>query len=238
MKRFVVCDDDRENAAAVGGLLSSIYGETGAVKYIRTGEALAELLMSDSDTDVLLLDIELGPVNSIELVKEHLRGSSALQIVYISGFVHYCTDVYDTRHISFLSKPVDKAKLQKAVDSALAAGRALRESGISVQEGSVVHIIPTHSLIYTESLARCLHLVTDDEELDVYEKTSDLAKRLPVAFLQCHKSFIVNLQRVKKFRGDTFLMDNGQSVPISQSRRKAVREAFLRYLEGASWNQK
>ena len=42
------------------------------------------------------------------------------------------------------------------------------------------------------------------------------------------------MDRVKQYRGDSFVMDNGQVIPISQTKRREVREIFARYAGGVS----
>ena len=42
-----------------------------------------------------------------------------------------------------------------------------------------------------------------------------------------------NMERVKRYCGDSFLMGNETTIPISQSRRKIVRQQFLDYMGNA-----
>ena len=79
-----------------------------------------------------------------------------------------------------------------------------------------------------------MRTVTDQENIESYGKLSSLLFQLDKRFLQCHKSYLVNMERVKTFLGDRFLMDNGAVVPISQSRRKAVKQEFLSYMGSAA----
>ena len=102
--------------------------------------------------------------------------------------------------------------------------------GIVVQRGGEFYIVEAPSLLYMESRGRVIRIVTDEEILETYSKIDSFSYQLDKRFCQCHKSYLVNMERVKRFCGDSFLMENGDSVPVSQSRRKEVRQQFLNYM--------
>lgn len=89
-----------------------------------------------------------------------------------------------------------------------------------------------NSILYAESHGRVLKIVTDSEELETYDKLAHFAFQLDKRFLQCHKSYLVNMEYVKRYCGDSFQMANEQLIPISQSRHKEVKEHFLSYMSG------
>jgi DNA-binding LytR/AlgR family response regulator len=49
-------------------------------------------------------------------------------------------------------------------------------------------------------------------------------------FIQCHKSFLVNLDRVSSMEHKFFVMDNGEHVPISRGRAEETRKNFFESL--------
>ena len=189
--------------------------------------ALEVSLRSDSGgADVLLTEIELRGYNAISIIAQYLKESSPLQIIYMTPKIEYCTEVYETRHCGFLLKPI---RLERAL-------RLLEEKkakGIVVQRGSSLHILSPQSLLYVESHGRVLKIVTDSEIIETYDKMDHFSFQLDKRFLQCHKSYLVNMERVKRYCGDSFLMGNETTIPISQSRRKIVRQQFLDYMGNA-----
>ena len=96
----------------------------------------------------------------------------------------------------------------------------------------------TDNLLYIESQkhkAFFYYMQAGITTFQLYEKLDHIEKLLSAhGFLRIHKSYLVNMERVKTFLGDRFLMDNGAVVPISQSRRKAVKQEFLSYMGSAA----
>lgn len=230
MTRFLVCDTDTDYAGRVAAALHRLY-EPCSVQYMYGPDALEVALRANSGAgDILLTEVELRGRNSIDIIGRHLKASSPLQVIYVTAQIEYCSQVYETRHSGFLLKPVNLDLFQKAVARAMESLRQAKATGIAVQRGGTIHVVSSVCLLYMESRGRVVRLCTDEEILESYDKLDTLTGQMDERFLQCHKSYVVNMDRVRQFRGDRFLMENGVEIPISQSRRKDVRQRFLAYL--------
>ena len=51
-------------------------------------------------------------------------------------------------------------------------------------------------------------------------------------FLNCHASFIVNMNQIKSIVNLDFVMFNGDTVPISKRMLKQTKEKYFKYLIG------
>ena len=70
-----------------------------------------------------------------------------------------------------------------------------------------------------------IYICTRSESFGFYETIDHMSELLPAHFLRCHRSFIVNMEKVKKLNLSEGMieLDNGETVPLSRSYRKAVR---------------
>ena len=233
MIRFMICDTDVDFLGKLAAALHHNFDPC-SVEYRYRPSALEVSLRSDSGgADVLLTEIELRGYNAISIIAQYLKESSPLQIIYMTPKIEYCTEVYETRHCGFLLKPIRLERLVRDVQRALRLLEEKKAKGIVVQRGSSLHILSPQSLLYAESHGRVLKIVTDSEIIETYDKMDHFSFQLDKRFLQCHKSYLVNMERVKRYCGDSFLMVNETTIPISQSRRKTVRQQFLDYMGNA-----
>lgn len=233
MIRFMICDTDVDFLGKLAAALHHNFDPC-SVEYMYGPSALEVSLRSDSGgADVLLTEIELRGYNAISIIAQYLKESSPLQIIYMTPKIEYCTEVYETRHCGFLLKPIRLERLVRDVQRALRLLEEKKSKGIVVQRGSSLHILSPQSLLYVESHGRVLKIVTDSEIIETYDKMDHFSFQLDKRFLQCHKSYLVNMERVKRYCGDSFLMGNETTIPISQSRRKTVRQQFLDYMGNA-----
>lgn len=230
MIRFMICDTDTFFLDKLASVLHQEFDPC-SVEYMYGASALEVSLRADSGgADVLLTEIELRSQNAISIIGSYLKSSSPLQVIYMTSKMDYCTEVYDTRHCGFLLKPVQLKRLIRDVRRALRLLERRKAHGIMIQKGGNLHIVDAQSLLYIESRARVIKVVTDEDVLEAYSKLDSFSRQLDKRFVQCHKSYVVNMERVKRFCGDSFLMENGMTVPISQSKRKEVRQQFLDYM--------
>ena len=179
--------------------------------------------------DVLVMDIELGSedANGIDLVKRYFPAGCGTQVIYVTGFVEYCTSVYRTEHLYFLVKPFAQDDLDDALSRVLERLEADSSKPLSVRLGSRVVLVEPSRISYIESDRRKVRIHAGAEEIEAYASLSDLAAELPASFIQCHKSFLVNMDHVKELKADSVVLSSNQVVPVSQKRRKFVREAVF-----------
>lgn len=214
MIRFMICDTDTRFLDQLASTLHHNFAPC-TVQYLYGPSALEVSLRSDSGgADVLLTEVELRGHSAISILAQYLTESSPLQVIYMTSKIEYCTEVYDTRHCGFLLKPVGKDQLLKNVDRALRTLESQKAHGILAQKGGRLHILAPQSILYLESRSRILRIVTDSEILETYDKIERFAFQLDKRFLQCHKSYMVNMDRVKEYHGSSFLMCDGAVLPI------------------------
>ena len=91
-------------------------------------------------------------------------------------------------------------------------------------------IVSLDDIIYLERNLRKTIIHLKDKQLETYENFSSFHHKLTSHFLECHRSFIVNLDKVKEYNRDHFIMNNDNSIPISRSHEKVTKQEFQKYL--------
>lgn len=103
-----ILEDEPDHAAALLEKMKAYPGSRAfAVRVFSSPQALREARQAGQEPDLLLTDIRLGEEESdgISLVASLFEGSG-VPVIYITGFVEYCTKVYETDHVYFLTKPL------------------------------------------------------------------------------------------------------------------------------------
>lgn len=232
MIRFLLCDTDKEFLNKLASVLHQNFKPC-SVEYLYGASTLKSFLCENTgEKYVLLTEIELGESNAISIIAKYLKDSSPLQIIYMTTKIEYCTEVYETRHCGFFLKPVQTNELLRNVHRAIYLLEFDQTKNIIVQHKNGVYILPPKSVLYVESKGRILEIVTDNEVFETYDKIDHFYVQLDKRFLRCHKSYLINMNHVKRYCTECFLMCNGVTIPISQSRRKEVRQEFLSYVGG------
>jgi len=231
--QLVIMEDLQEHADQLASLLDG-YPHPSCFEIYRmsTSAELEDFLSAGNRVDILLCDIQLGEGQDtgIQLVQRLFPPHSGTQVIYVTGYVEYCTRVYETAHIYFLTKPVNRTDLHAALDRAVSILTERASRCITVQAGRRVLRLPPASIRYIESDRRKVRIYTDTETVETYASLSSLLTLLQTDFVHCHKSFLVNMARIAQLENDCFLLTTGERIPISNKRHKQTRETFLRYL--------
>lgn len=89
--------------------------------------------------------------------------------------------------------------------------------------------IPYSQIYYFEAREKKLFVRTRHEEYAFYNTIEALEKRLPEEFRRCHRSYIVNTQRIQRILAAENLLDLGNQViiPVSRSYRTAFKGVYV-----------
>lgn len=229
-RALLICDDDPAQLDELTALFQECPPwHQWPVQCFSSTQALLAHQDTFSPGSILFMDICLEDGNGIDAVAQLQIRHPEIDVIYITGEISYCTEVYDTKHCGFLVKPVSLLKLQQALRRTR-HGPAMTRS-LTVRVGRNAMRIPLDDIFYFEKQLRKMLVVTGRQVIDFYGKFEDLEAQLDRRMLQCHRSFIVNMDHIEQLVDDRFLLDNGKAVPISRRKLTQVRNAFLRYLQ-------
>lgn len=134
----------------------------------------------------------------------------------------------DLKVIGCLIKPVDERMLINYIKEI--KDRFVLDSVSFSSRGKIIRLYP-NEIIHIESHNHKINIYTADEIYDVYEKISDVKRRLSAEFVQCHKSFLVNLNYISSVEGKKIKVKNGKEIPISRGYQNLFHEKFSKYIE-------
>ena len=91
--------------------------------------------------DILLLDVEMGKMNGVDLAKYIRRENHVIQLIFVTGFYEYFSDGFDVSALHYLIKPATEAKLFPVLDRAV-QNLAYRERSVllSTADGKGIRI--------------------------------------------------------------------------------------------------
>ncbi len=226
-RKIVICDDEQALAARLADRIHESRKDS-EITLCASAAELEHKLQEGFDPDVAVMDIRLGDGSGIEAVKKLFHGRST-QVIYITSYVEYCTDVYETEHVYFLKKPVDGAMLELALQKAEKKLAGTHKKLCFSRGGGTVCFRP-EEILFFESSYRKLYVHTDSGTEELYAIIDNVMEEAGGRFIQCHKSFLVNLDRVSSMEHKFFVMDNGEHVPISRGRAEETRKKFFESL--------
>ena len=230
--RAAICDDSPTDAAYILSLLENWAGERGIsikAECFPSAEAFLFHYAEDRGYDILLLDIEMGSMNGVELAKSVRRSNDTVQILFITGFPDFIAEGYEVAALHYLMKPVNAQKLGEVLDRAVAAlARQPRTVLLPVGRESIR--VKADDIIYAESQAHYMIIRTARDEYKCRMTISELTELLGDGFARCHRSFLVGLRHVNRITKTDVYISGGACLPLGKGMYDGLNLALIRYL--------
>lgn len=228
--RIIICDDEPKYRQLLHEriLQDSFAGDYDVeVTEYGGGEPLLASLERGVSADVYFLDIQMenGRDDGIRVAKELRRRGDKGLIVYVTSFIDYVQTGYEVKAFRYLLK----SQIQEQLAKVLADVREelQGENNFCFQVKGEIIRVNRKEILYLESDKRQLRLVTADGEYLFYGKLEAAEMELGAKFLRCHRSFLVNMERIRKYSGEELVLHNGKAIPISRSYAKDVKQKLM-----------
>lgn len=125
------------------------------------------------------------------------------------------------------TKEQARTVITELVDSLLEEQREGQQEGeifkVDGRDGSVV--IPYSQIYYFEAREKKIFVCTGKEEFSFYNTMDKLKEELPENFIRCHRSFIVNRNKIRKvmLSQNLILLSDDFDVPLSRSYKAELK---------------
>lgn len=197
--KVAICDDEKSEQQ----LLCKYVEEWAAGKKQRaelscfdSAESFLFSWEDEKDYKVLILDIEMGSMNGMELAKKIRETDSDIPILFVTGYAEYMQFGYDVTALHYLMKPVNKEKFFAVLDRLPMEQKESEKILFQTDEGNVS--LPLGEIWYVEADGHRCALHTQDAVMLLKENISSVEKRLEGydTIIKCHRSYLVNLLHV------------------------------------------
>ncbi len=202
-------------------------------------------IATQSSPDIALLDIEMPKLDGFE-VAELLDPSVA--VVFVTAYDHYAVKAFEVHAADYVLKPYRAERLAEALarsrdrvrdaprPDAAALSAAVRGDGgyrsrIAVRERARVHVIPVEKLDMAESQDDYVVLKSEGKKFQKPQTLASLAASLdPVRFVRVHRSYVVNVDRIRAIEeyaknSHVAILADGSRVPVSREGYARLKDA-------------
>lgn len=229
---IAVCDDEKNCLDDMEQLLKS-YPGVSRTEYYQSLDDLSAALKNGITYDLILMDIEWNQSteNGIQFAAQYNLLSPQTQFIFVTAYNDKFSQkiFWETINLcGYLVKPVQKENLEKLLDKV--REKNFSSEALMIQHGGTTEKIPCSQIRYLESKAHQLVIHTMSGEITIYEKLDVYEKKLHKDFVRIHKSFLVNMQYIRRIEMKEVTMQDGTVLPVSKARYSASRDKYFRFM--------
>lgn len=182
---------------------------------------------------IVFMDIELGNSSGIQTAKDLTALLPDCQIIYITNYADYASQVYESSHIYFILKNELDMYLPKALHKAITCLEELGRFYLTIQFGKSIARIAQKDILYMERVLRNTEIHTLTATYKTPEKLNDLKQDVENWFTFSHRSFLVNCRHISTITRQTCTLSNGSKIPVSRTYYKELQYTFMNCM----WNK-
>lgn len=204
----------------------------------------ATAIMSQKKIDVVFTDINMPDMSGLEFIGSL---SNPPLVVFITAYAAYAVDSYKFSAVDYLLKPYGFADFQRAANKVLEQhtlrspkAETTREASREISREDSLFIKVDHNLVRI-GLSDIRYIKAYGEYLQVYtigtksplltlSSLGAIKEKLSQNFLQIHRSYIVNMERIQSVSKGRVIMDADTDIPIGDS----FRADFQNYISSRS----
>ena len=186
--------------------------------------------MENNPVQLLFIDINMPDLSGMDFVKS-LKDKP--YIVFTTAYSEYAVEGFKVDAVDYLLKPIDYASFLKALiePSGEKQSHEIRttESHLFVKSEYKLLRIELSEIKYIEGMREYvkIHLINDKPVITLLSLKA-IEEKLPAdKFMRVHRSYIVNLDRIKIIERDRIIFDGIIYIPVSDQ----YKNKFHEYLE-------
>ncbi len=178
--------------------------------------------------DIVFFDIQLPGENGIDMARKLYSRDKRPVIIFITSNTDFAVQGYGVNALGFIEKPPTDKPLLALLAAALERLYPPEAATLMVRSTGGIRPVRLAAVTHMESRnRRVIFHCGEEEEVVCVASLADFQPKLPLRFLQVHKSFLVNMDRVLILRTAEVIMDDGTAVSISKRFRKRTAEIFF-----------
>lgn len=195
----------------------------------------ARKVMSEDEIDAIFIDINMPDLNGLEFVRSL---DNPPIVVFTTSYTEYAIEGYKVNAIDYLLKPFGLDDFQRAADKVKKQYDLLHNATVSqVDDDDTMFVktdykimrINTLDITHIEAMSEYLRIHIDGVKrpMIVLLSMKKMEECLPAnRFMRVHRSYIINLRRIKQVSKSRITLDNEAEVPIGD----LYKDAFNDYL--------
>lgn len=243
--KTLIIDDEPVALAKLESYIKNIPFLELVAKCQGSSEALD--FMAGELVDLIFTDIDMPDINGITFVESLTTGP---MVVFITAHRDYAIEGFRLQAIDYLTKPYREVDLIRAANKAYELYRqrlSLTNAEAAVGMSSPATLLPSErKSLFVKVETRYEHIKLEDikyikgygEYLQIFlvnatrplltlSSFQSMKDKLDSSFLQVHRSYIVNTNRISRIEKGHIIMDADTIIPISSG----YRDEFLDYVQ-------
>jgi DNA-binding LytR/AlgR family response regulator len=229
MLNLLIVEDEPPIARRIEKIARTALRDQLGTLHVAQTLAEAETHLAQAAVDVLLLDLNLHGRDGFELLARAVAGS--FHTIVVSANTDQALRAFEYGTLDFVPKPVAPERLARALARVTEAQNRseFAATTLAVHKHGRIEPVSLDAVRYIKGAGPYSELILAGGRAELHNKSLDkLLAILPPSFERVHKSYLVDLRRVKAWHtgeGSRYELElsTGEFVPVGRERWKELK---------------
>lgn len=214
MLNFVLCEDNQSILDKLTKMLESIFIKNNLHGKISCAVTAPDELINYIEKerfDVVILDIDLkSEISGISLANLIRKNNKKAYIIFATAHLEYSLLAYKYKTFDFLPKPVTLERLEETILRLFDDATAKCGNFFKLRNKNC--LINNDDVFFIQKQGKTAIFKTSVEDISYNSSFSNILNHLPNNFVRCHKSYIVNLDKISCIQSNNTIVfkDNSE----------------------------
>lgn len=179
----------------------------------------AIVLLKEVKLDLVLLDIRLEKeLDGLE-IGEYINFYYKIPFMYITAHsdMAMIREIVKTKPAAYITKPFKKSDLFANINLIYTSIRDAKNKFLTIKDGYDSVVIPFEMINHIEGEGNYINIFTDNKKMVSRQSLDSVMEKLDTEiFFRVHRSFIINVSKVKRYSKKEVEINTFQ-IPVSRS---------------------
>ena len=236
MIKIAVCDDDATfiSKTLKYALAAAIKASelTPDVKFFTDGTLLLKEFQNGIYYDIIILDIDMPKINGKDLAAKLREIDMSFFLAFITAYPDEIANTIPYRINAFIPKDGDATKYSAELTRVFTEYQRIKPERELIevnQNGEMIFItVPLNFIFWFNFSEKIITMKTVLGEYTLSERVfSKIAEKyIDKGFFKVHRNILANLKKIRSVGESSVTLDDGENLPLSRRKRKALLEAM------------
>ena len=228
--RIILCDDDPAFLKQLQREIERTFiklNMRAAISAFHRPQDLSPELLGDCDLVFLDIDFETGDQNGIDIARRLRQVNSRALVFFVTNYIDYAPEGFEVQAFRYILKRDLGEVLERYILQAM-ENMASDRSVLRLRDREQTVDLPLEQISYLEVLDHYVSIHTGSSAYTMSATLSSLERELEKnGYLRIHKSYLVNMAHIRKFRSRECLLLDGTLLAVSEKNYSQQKQKYL-----------
>ena len=236
MLKIAIVENEPEQADLLSGYIARYSQESGIKCQVITFSNGLEFISGYTPGfDAVFMDIKMPLIDGMEAAEKLRKIDEDVVLIFVTNMAQLAIKGYKVNAMDFIVKPVTYFDFSLEMDKICRAHDRSTQDYVWVKTAGVLRRIDFNAIFYIEIIMHDVYVHTDRETVNFRGSLKNLEEKLdPALFSRCNNCYIVNLQHVTGVKEDAVMLESGDELHMSRTRKRQFMNDLTAFFSGAS----